>query len=157
MKPIELTKELFQPYGQILKVCPPETKSSEDQDCAYWSKVTQFKLSEDVSTGILVGKKREPVYTKMERHFHTPEMIVALDADAVLFVALPDDEKEKPEGIKMFSLKKGQGVVLNRGTWHFAPYPVDADGVSCLIVFKNNTETEDLYFADLDAPVEIEL
>jgi ureidoglycolate hydrolase len=73
----------------------------------------------------------------MFRHDTHTQMLMALDASAVLAVAGRDVDFSRPEDagrIAAFRLPALRAVVLHRGTWHWGPYPVAAGAVRLLNV-----------------------
>lgn len=160
IKAIELTPENFKDYGVIIS----KTKSkpwTENEEITYWGKVLELKISEVVSTGILVNNKREPLVNKMERHVSTPEMLVALEGDSIICMARPSCYcrccSSGIEGIKAFYLRQGDAIVMHAGTWHWASYPVDCEASKILVVFASGTEDKDMEIQELDEEVKLNL
>ena len=48
------------------------------------------------------------------------------------------------------------GISCKPGVWHWAPNTLD-DSVHCLVIFKNNTSHEDIYFDELPEEIGLEL
>jgi ureidoglycolate hydrolase len=66
------------------------------------------------------------------RHDTHTQALMALDVPAVIAVASADVEFERPDevdSIRVFRLEPLQPFVLHRGTWHWGPFPVEADEV----------------------------
>jgi ureidoglycolate hydrolase len=66
------------------------------------------------------------------RHDSHTQSIMSLDVPAVIAVAPADvdfSEAGDEEQIRVFRLEPLQPLVLHRGTWHWGPFPVDADEV----------------------------
>jgi ureidoglycolate hydrolase len=107
----------------------------------------------------LVCKQRPLVLEKMERHLRTPEILAALDADAVVCVAAPgcDPARCSPADIRAFLLKRGEAFWMEKGCWHWLPYPTDAAKVTLLLHFSEGTGDTDLEFSSLARPLAIAL
>jgi ureidoglycolate hydrolase len=66
------------------------------------------------------------------RHDSHTQSIMSLDVPAVIAVAPADvdfSDASDAEKIHVFRLEPLQPLVLHRGTWHWGPFPVDADEV----------------------------
>jgi ureidoglycolate hydrolase len=158
MIPTELNSQDFKAYGQLIHERAPERRTCDLPEVTYWAKLTRFESALRISTGYLIGRRRALVVKEMERHLLTNEVIIALDHDAVLIVGKPDPQSERidPEGLRAFTIRPGQGVVLEKATWHATPFPIEADAASFFILFADGTEDEDLSFVPLDPALEIE-
>ncbi len=94
------------------------------------------------------------------RHRTHTQVLMPLDARAVIAVAPPDAALEAPadaEGVVAFLLEPQQAVVLHRGTWHWGPYPVGAASVELFNVqglrYREDNDRVDL--GALGAPVDV--
>lgn len=156
MKPVELTEDSFKGYGRVLHIVKEANLMANDKEVTYWSKISEFIMSENISTGILIGHSREPIYTQLERHFNTPEIIVALDNDAVFIAAKPTPDQDAIKEPRAFLIKRGEAVMLYPATWHYVPCPVNNKDAKYLIIFANNTESTDLFFKNLEKEIVVE-
>jgi len=69
---------------------------------------------------------------EMYRHLTHTQTLMPLDHVAVIAVAPADDPLESPadaERIEAFVLRPLDSIVLDRGTWHWGPYPLGAPAV----------------------------
>ena len=64
--------------------------------------------------------------------------------------------KPDPEMVRAFYIPKGMGFCCKPGVWHWAPNTLD-DSVHWLVIFKNNTSHEDIYFDELPEEIGLEL
>lgn len=67
------------------------------------------------------------------RHVTHTQAIMVLDNDALMVVAAPGTTLASPGdlgSLRAFHLKQHDAFVLHRGTWHWGPFPVAADGVT---------------------------
>ena len=60
------------------------------------------------------------------------------------------------QNYKQLYIPKGMGISCKPGVWHWAPNTLD-DSVHCLVIFKNNTSHEDIYFDELPEEIGLEL
>lgn len=151
-----LTAEAFQPYGQVIVV--PETKpEAQDEVLSWWGKVASLSADGPVGVGILKVSRREFVVPKLERHVKTAEMLVPMKGDSILVVGKgtikPDGE---PEQMDAFYLKGEQIVIMDVGTWHWLPFPLDNEAF-LVVVFRSSTPEDDLEFHELMEVVKLEL
>jgi ureidoglycolate hydrolase len=66
------------------------------------------------------------------RHDTHTQTVMSLDVPAVIAVAPAAQDfsgAADADSIRVFRLEPLQPVVLHRGTWHWGPFPVDADAV----------------------------
>jgi ureidoglycolate hydrolase len=95
---------------------------------------------------------------RMERHLRTPEMLTAVDGDAVLCIAPPQEPRGgKLEDLRAILLHRGQTIVLAKGAWHWIPFPMGTSNVRFMVVFRNGTGDDDLYLCDLAEHAAIEI
>jgi ureidoglycolate hydrolase len=104
----------------------------------------------ELCAGRLSCAARPMLVTKMEMHLLTPELLSAVDGDALLCVAPPQEPRGgKLEGMRAVLIKRGQAIVLAPGAWHWIPFPTGGDAVRFLVVFRAKTGDDDLHFCDL--------
>lgn len=153
---VALTPENFKEYGQVLSLRKGEPMA-DNEEFMYWGKVTELAMTEKVSTGFLVCHKREGLVKNLERHTSTPEIMVALEGDAVVCMAKPESivGADRIEGIQAFHVRQGQAFVMQVGTWHWVPYPVDGEKSTFLVVFASGTEADDLEVRELADVVKV--
>jgi ureidoglycolate hydrolase len=85
------------------------------------------------------------------RHATHTQAVMPLDAAAVIVVAPAEVDLDGPggsEAIRAFTLPVLSSVVLHRGTWHWGPYPVDAESVQLFNVqglrYREDNDSVDL-------------
>ena len=156
IKAVALTSENFKEYGQILSMSKGEPMA-DNEEFAYWGKITELAMTEKVSTGFLVCQKREGLVKNLERHTTTPEIMVALEGDSLVCMAKPESivGADRIERIQVFHVRQGQAFVMHTGTWHWIPFPVDSEESKFLIIFASGTENADLEIRELPDPIQI--
>ena len=123
---------------------------ANDSEITYWGKVSQLKMGDVVSTGVLYTHKREPVIKCLERHVNTPEVLVALEGDSVICFGKPSREGQVGiDGLQAFYIKQGDAFAMHAGTWHWAAVPVKGELSKFLVLFALGTEANDLEVRDL--------
>lgn len=141
LEPVLLTEESIRGYGHLLHTSAKEPTFDNEQ-FTFTGDVFKFAAEGKVTVGILTSHKREFKLECLEKHSATVEILVQLENDAILYLARPS-EKEEPEDIKAFYLKQGEAVVLDKGTWHWVPYPVNAEHCKTLVILKDGTSAND--------------
>lgn len=141
-EPIILTENNIKGYGYLLHESGKEPTFDSEQ-FKFTGDVYKFTPEGEMSVGILVGKKREMKLECLERHMQTVEILIELENDAVIFLAKPSEQGDEIKDIKAFYLREGQAVVLNKGTWHWVPYPFEKAECKTLVIFKAGTPAND--------------
>lgn len=144
IKPKKLDAGDFAKFGRILTAYSGEPDADDDV-VTYWGGVADADFTGPVSAGMLLGHPRRMATSKLERHLSTPEVLVALDGDALLCVGAPGEPKE----LTAFFVKQGEGVALHAGTWHWTPFPTGDRDCRFLVLFHSGTEKNDLEIREL--------
>lgn len=111
----------------------------------------------ELCAGRLSCAPRPMSVKKMEMHRKTPELLSAVDGDAVICIAPPQEPRGgRLEGIRALLVKRGQAIVLAPGAWHWIPFPTGGEAVRFLVVFRAMTGDDDLHYCDLAESVELE-
>jgi ureidoglycolate hydrolase len=117
----------------------------------------ELGLAAPLCAGRLECGTRPLRLSKLERHLRTPEFLSAVEGDAVVCAAPPQEPRGgKLADIRAILVRKGQAVVLATGAWHWIPYPLQKGGCRFLVVFRRGTGDDDLHFCELSESVEID-
>jgi ureidoglycolate hydrolase len=136
--------------------CPkPEAGA---QDYSYHQVLGPGELGESGIMAELICRKRPLVLGTLERHLATPEILAALDGDVIVCAAAPGVEPAHcaPADIRALMLRQGQAMWMDRGTWHWLPFPTRTAQVTVLLIFREGTGDRDIEFRELAQPVGIE-
>jgi ureidoglycolate lyase len=150
---VDLTPESLSGYGRLLS----ETENdpmAENDEFMYWGRVQVLDIPGELSSGILVGRKRDAIVSQLERHIDTPEILTSLSGDSVIALAKSGDSAPDFSSLKAFRISQGQSFVMDSGTWHWIPFPVK-DETRFLVLFAKGTEENDLEIAELGNPLSI--
>lgn len=153
--PIELNTESFKNYGCVINKM--ELKPNVyNEEFKYWSKTSQFSINGVTSTGMLCPSKREMLVKCFERHINTVEVLVALEGDSIICVGKQSaTDDENIEGIQAFYIKQGDAFLINKGIWHWIPYPINSTGSKFIVMFSLGTEDNDLMIKHLTNEINI--
>jgi ureidoglycolate hydrolase len=129
IRPETLTPEAWAPFGWV----PVRDTDPEDG-------TGRLSFAWDDVHVNLIGHRRHEVPAAdgglqcevLFRHATHTQVVMPLDVAAVIVVAPAGADLDSPggwEAIRAFTLPVLSSVVLHRGTWHWGPYPVDAESV----------------------------
>jgi hypothetical protein len=129
IRPKALTPEAWAPFGWV----PVRDTDPEDG-------TGRLSFAWDDVHVNLIGHRRDEVPAVdgglrcevLFRHATHTQVVMPLDVAAVVVVAPAGADLDSPggwEAIRAFTLPVLSSVVLHRGTWHWGPYPVDAESV----------------------------
>ena len=151
IKAVTLNSESFKDYGQVISNCQAKPITN-NEEFTYWGKVAELGISEKMSSGILLARKREGIIRSLERHMRTPEILIALEGDSLICMAKPETTvgMNQIEGIQIFYIHQGEAIAMYLGTWHWIPFPVNQEETRFLVIFASGTEVQDLEVRDLE-------
>lgn len=143
-----LTDEAFKPYGKVIAV-PTRLPDTSDEVLQWWGNEAALPADGPVGLGMMKVRRRDFIVPKFERHLKTAELLVPLEGPSFVAVAGSGPDGSGPANPAAFMLDQGQAVVLNAGTWHWLPYPLQAEA-AFMVVFRRDTSQDDLEFCDLE-------
>ncbi len=147
---LQLTKENFNPYGQVVEVPASGQPTIEVETVKFWKQQAIFSMGEKIEVGVLIVKKQEMAFNELENHFKTPTILLCLDGDFILPVALPSDDVPSASEVVAFRVPRNQTVVMAEKCWHGVAYPADKDAITLLVLFKENSLDNDTVFESID-------
>ena len=132
--------------GLAKRICLPNgTPDRDNANLNLWNRV--FTLPTKSEATYIRVKKRPYVLTRMERHVKTVEVVIALNKGVIVPLAPTGDLKEVENQIKAFYLPAGQGLIINEGVWHLAPFPLE-ETAEVLVLYADGTGANDLEFQE---------
>jgi ureidoglycolate hydrolase len=148
--PQPLTAESWHPFGWL---------PVADTDPLDGDEVLEFTWGDPHVN--LIGHRRDEVPQEpfglrcqmLYRHATHTQTLMSLDVPAVVVVAPPDaamTSRGDADKIRAFELQPLESLVLRRGTWHWGPFPVDAESVTLFNV-QGLRYAEDNEMVDLEA------
>lgn len=134
----EVSMKEFSKFGRIIgrdeereegdyNLHPVDKKPAVENEMikAYWDLLPMKDVEGRFSIGTLFLKPKplgEPL-TWTEVHYETYEFFFPLDGD-IIFVLAPESEKPSPKKTRAFLISPGEGVLLDKGIWHYPPFSV---------------------------------
>jgi ureidoglycolate hydrolase len=157
VSPEPLSEEAWAPFGW-LPVADTDPRDGDNRLSFAW---------DDVHVNIIGHARAEVPQTSdgllcqmLFRHDTHTQSVMSLDVPAVIAVAPAAQEfsgATDADSIRVFRLEPFQPVVLHRGTWHWGPFPVDADSVRLFNVqglrYAEDNTCIDLASRELDVDV----
>lgn len=139
----------FERFGSVT-LFPSDPPLAADETFEYWSDAGRFHVEGETEIGYCTVRRRsEPVVNWMERHVHTPEVLIPIDRACVLPVMSDDGN------VEAFVAEPGVAVVIGPGVWHSACLPLGADDARYFVIFRRRTPHEDVIKKDIQ-PVSID-
>jgi ureidoglycolate lyase len=137
-----LEPEAFARYGTVVER-PARGHDAEGPGWRWWAETASLaSTGEAYGIGFLDLEPAPLEFDWAERHERSPEMIVALTGDCLVYVARSGPEEAAPGAFEVFRLRPGQGVVLAPGVWHGAPLAASAPA-SAMVLLRERTGVED--------------
>jgi ureidoglycolate hydrolase len=157
VSPEPLSEQAWAPFGW-LPVADTDPRDGDNRLSFAW---------DDVHVNIIGHARAEVPETAdglrcqmLFRHDTHTQAVMSLDVPAVIAVAPAERDfsgSTDAESIRVFRLEPLQPVVLHKGTWHWGPFPVDADSVRLFNVqglrYAEDNTCMDLATRELDVDV----
>ncbi len=160
IKVVELSKELYQPIGDLVTF-PTHTPTIQDDVVRYWAHLANFEINGTIDVGWVTMRKRPMLLTQLERHFKTVEAVIPVDDAMVLPVAAGQDfgdynARPKLADVRGFYLRPGQMVTYKPGAWHFGGFPLNKPEASFIVFCRKGTADEDVAMLPFEGDVQVE-
>ena len=155
IKAQKITAENFKPYGTFSDILNPSGYSLGNfyADRLLEPAKTALPLA---FSSLTVHKKNAMVIDTVEYHNHTGEILMPLDTDVVIHVA-PPSKTLIPEKTEAFIVPKGTLVRFNVGVYHYAPFSIEKEKGSVLIVLPERTYLNDCTVFKYDEKDQMEI
>jgi len=141
-----LTKEGFSHYGTYASMTEP-SQPLTDKKLGFFPDMAILNIgnpSSTVSFSTCKVPECEPIIKTLEYHTYTGEGILPLDADAILYFSQSQFSFDDAlDHLECFFVPCGTLLTILPGVWHYAPYTVNTDQVSVLIVLPTRTYKND--------------
>ncbi|MBQ6373776.1 MAG: ureidoglycolate lyase [Clostridia bacterium] len=133
-----LTRESFAPFGEVIS----HAGMPESEGDFTWYGEMGIMRNDVTQLNLCAMKLRSSDLHELERHTHTKEALVVLEGTGVVLVVAPDGPLDE-SALRAFYIKRGEGIIFGKGTYHSTPYPVE-EPATMLIVFQKDTGDTDL-------------
>jgi len=157
----DLTEQAFQPFGKIIEQ-PTRAQDAQGPGWRWWAENALMESEErPYQIGYLDLTPAELKFDWAERHMRSVELIIPIGGDCLVYVA-PPDYLEEPnrlpslERFRVFRVRQGQAVLLDKGIWHGAPLAIDKP-LNTIVLLLSRTGDIDLSMVRFEeTPVQIE-
>jgi ureidoglycolate hydrolase len=159
VRPEPLTASAWAPFGWL------PVEDTDPEDGRHRLEFLWGDVHVNVIGHTLEELSRSPGALRCEamfRHDTHTQVLMSLDHEAVIAVApaaVGMDDGAALANVRAFVLPPLRSVVLHRGTWHWGPYPMAADGVRLFNVqglrYEEDNTKADLKALGLAVDVEI--
>lgn len=157
---LPLTPDRFAPFGQVLQQ-PERESEAGGPGWKWWGKLARLPAELDpYAIGYLDLQPVRPGFDWAERHMLTVEALVPARGDCLVYVGPPEHPEEPMrlpslEDFRVFRVRQGQGVLLEKGVWHGVPLAVDRPA-SVFVFLLQNTGLYDIHLVRFpEKPVRI--
>lgn len=137
-----LERDAFSRYGSVVER-PDRAHDAEGPGWRWWAETASLAATGGAYGVGFLDLARAPLrFDWAERHARSPEMIVALAGDCLVYVAPADPERDGPGPFEVFRLRPGQGVILAPGVWHGAPLAAESPAAA-MVLLREGSGVED--------------
>jgi ureidoglycolate hydrolase len=148
VRPLE--RDAFAPYGTVVEQ-PGRGPDAEGPGWRWWAETASLAATGDAyGVGFLDLEPAPLRFDWAERHERSPEMIVALAGDCLVYVAPADPGRDAPAAFEVFRLGPSRGVILHPGVWHGAPL-ASSSRAAAMVLLREGTGREDTAIVRFDA------
>ena len=143
-----LTREKFKPFGKLIE--KPSSPAEVARDYLdWWGGLYDLDFADTASLGYLEIRRREFVINELERHVKAAEIFIPVEGVSIMPFAPagnPDNPNETPslDELTAFIVDGTQGMVIEKGVWHFPPFPLTQRMGFVLTVRKDTADDLDI-------------
>jgi ureidoglycolate lyase len=145
----ELSPESFAPFGRVIQT-PDRPQDGGGPGWMWWGSVALMPGEEQpYMIGYLDLEPAELRFDWAERHMRSVEVLVPAGGDCLVYVGPPENPEEPDrmpplERFRVFRIRQGQGVLLEKGVWHGAPLAV-AKPLNVFVMLLDKSGENDLH------------
>ena len=149
-----LNKKNFQELGQIIRIPIDKGKKPDfvSEVIKFYGKLGIINGNGPFELGICIFKRRHFIVEQLEHHVHTQELLYAIDDDFIMPIAPTLGNFPDLENMVAIRVRRGEGILFERGVWHWVPYPLKDESFA-LVGFAKDTAKNDLVIYDLDEKI----
>ncbi len=157
----ELTAESFAPFGEVI-MQPDRGQDAQGPGWAWWGENQVMSGGDrNYAIGYLDLQPAELSFNWAERHMQSDELLIPMGEECLVYVGPPDHLEEPDrlpplESFQVFRLRRGQGVLLEKGVWHGAPMALDKPLKVAVLLLKETGKVDGHVVRFEDTPVQIE-
>ncbi|WP_116087429.1 ureidoglycolate lyase [Tropicimonas sp. IMCC34011] len=152
-----LTREAFAPFGEVLEAAGDPDRIINDGACGRWHDLAGLDMAGGrAGISLFRAEPRALPYAcaLLERHPLGSQAFLPMSMDPFLVIVAPD-EAGRPGMPVAFVTAPGQGVNIERNTWHGVLTPLHAPGLFAVV--DRIGEEANLEEVRLDTPFTVRL
>jgi ureidoglycolate hydrolase len=150
LDPQRLDPDAFAPYGTVVER-PQRPHDAEGPGWRWWAETASLGGTGDAyGVGFLTLEPAPLRFDWAERHARSPEMIVALLGECLVYVSPADPDRGAPAAFEVFRLGPSRGVILDPGVWHGAPL-ASSGRATAMVLLRQGTGATDTEIVRFDA------
>jgi ureidoglycolate lyase len=141
-----LTKENFSDFGSFYNLLEPDGHTLG----TFFHDHILMPVSGNMPVGfssMVISKPDRMIVTKAEYHNTTPEVLLPLDDDIIIYTA-PPSNIPVPEKTVAFIVPEGTVILMNTGVWHFTPFPVHQKETHVMVALPERIYASDCTIID---------
>ena len=139
----KVTAENFASFGRLVSL-PVAEPTASGKTFKFWSDIAHYNIDGETEIGLCtVYAQPEISIDQLERHIHTPEILIPVDAPFMLPLMLDDKSLAEAE---CFQVDPGEAVVIDDAVWHGPCIPVGVKECSYFVIFRRGTPHTDVEF-----------
>ena len=150
-----MSAEAFRPFGQVLEgLAEPGRKSFNE-----FLENARLYAGVDLSIATIKPADAWPMRVKvLERHPHSSQTFIPVNAARYLVIVAPDKSDGSPEleGARCFLADGRQGITYRRGLWHHDMTVLD-DTAEMAILMWCDGGSDDEELLEIDTPFDVSL
>lgn len=151
IKTKQMNTNNFSSYGSYLE--KGDRSGTGNSNYTYFRDVSHLEYGQ-FSFGLLESYSQDKVFSCLERHSQTEEiMVIRSGSGVIVFAQAGDNPNNKPIALQV---NPGDVFAIFPGTWHGLVSTTNCSKVEALVIFKTGTEDNDVDFRELDEKIEIE-
>lgn len=158
----ELSAGTFAPFGKVIQQ-PAAAQDAGGNDWQWWGELALMACDErPYGIGYLALRPGALRFDWAERHMRSPELLIPMAGDCLIYVAPPDYPDEPGRmpplaAFRVFRVRAGQAVLLDKGVWHGVPLAIDRP-LNVTVLLLQGTGATDLNVVRFaERPVQIAL
>jgi ureidoglycolate lyase len=148
-----LNGKSFKPYGEIIG--RPETKPEiSNPEIDVWPDISNIGSFNGKGQFYWLDMKvSRPFFCdSLEKHKDSEEVLIPFEGQSIIIFGLSKgnickSEDLDPDTVKAFIFDGSVGVKLNKGVWHWIPFPI-SKSTSFAIILKKDSHKNDLLIKD---------
>lgn len=154
----KLTLEDYHSYGEFANLTDPKGEYIGESPVRFYrDMVSAWTGNVQTAFSIVQVDRMKMIPSEAEQHEKGTEVLIPMEDDVVIFVA-PATNKEYPYGREeAFIIPKGYMVTIKPGVWHKAPYPLNREKASTLVILPEREYAVDCINVSIENDQQFEI